>query len=143
MLKRLTIENFENIVESEKNLFIIKFFSETCAPCKAMTPVFEVLDEKNPDINVYEVDTMESPELAAQFGVRGVPYIAYCEKREVLYEFTGATPLGSLQYVIDNIDEPYFRETGEFKQPEQEKSYTFPIIIGAIVVLILLAIVFK
>jgi len=143
MLKRLTIENFENIAEAEKKLFVIKFFSETCAPCKAMVPVFEALKEKNPDLNIYEVDTMESPELAAQFGVRGVPFIAYCENREVLYEFTGATPLGSLQYVIDNIDEPHFRETGEFKKPEQKKNYTFQISLAIVIVLILLAILLR
>ena len=140
-MKRLTIENFESTVDKEKGLFIIKFFSPTCGPCRTMTPVFEALEKNNPDVRVYEIDTMESPDLADRFGVRGVPYTAYCEKREVLYDFTGTTPLGNLQYVINNINDPHFRETGEFKQPEEVKSYTFQIVIAAIVILIIVAIV--
>lgn len=139
-MKRLTTESFENTVEAEKNLFIIKFFSPTCGPCRTMNPVFEALETNNPDLNVYEIDTMESPELAAQFEVRGVPYTIYCENREVIYEFTGTTPLGNLQYVINNIDDPYFRETGEFKQPEQKKNYTFQVIVGVMILSIILAI---
>lgn len=140
-MKRMNAYNFESIVESEKGLFVIKFFSPTCGPCKTMSPVFEALEENNPKVNVYEVDTSESPELGAHFEVRGVPYTAFCENREVLYDFIGVTPLGNLQYVINNIDDPYFRETGEFKQEEQKKSWTFELILGAVVLAIILAII--
>ena len=133
---RLNTQNFENIVNEEKGLFVIKFFSPTCGPCKTMTPVFEKLAEDNQGINFYEVDTMESPELAAHFGVRGVPYVSYCEKREVLYQFTGLTPLGNLQYVINNIDDPYFREHGEFKIDKPKKTWWFEISIVAILALL-------
>jgi thioredoxin 1 len=139
-LKRLTTENFENIVGAEKKLFVIKFFSPTCGPCRTMNPVFEALEINNPDINIYEIDTMQSPELAAQFEVRGVPYMTFCENREVLYEFTGTTPLGNLQYVINNIDDPHFRESGEFKQPDQKKNYSFQIIVGVMILSIISAI---
>ena len=97
-----------------------------------MGPVFQTLDDNNPEVNVYEVDTMESPELASHFGVRGVPYVAFCEEREVLYTFTGLTPLGNLQYVIDNINDPYFREHGEFEKTEQKSSPWFALSIIAV-----------
>lgn len=143
MLKRLNAENFESVVNNEKGLFLIKFFSPTCGPCKTMTPVFEKLAQENDDVSFYEVDTMESPELAAHFNVRGVPYMVYCENREVLYEFTGLTPLGNLQYVINNINDPYFREHGHFKPDDGgKKSWIFEISIAVILLVIVLAIVF-
>lgn len=143
MLKKLNTDNFESVVNNEKGLFVIKFFSPTCGPCKTMSPVFEKLSQDNEDVGFYEVDTMESPELAAHFNVRGVPYMVYCENREVLYEFTGLTPLGNLQYVINNINDPYFREHGHFKQGEdQKKSWAFEITIAVILFVIVLAIVF-
>jgi thioredoxin 1 len=120
-MQKLNTENFESSVSKQTGLFVIKFSSPTCGPCSTMKPVFERLAEQNPSITVYEVDTMESPELAGHFGVRGVPYVTFCEGREVLYTFTGVTPLGNLQYVINNIDDPYFRENGKF-QTEQTKS---------------------
>jgi thioredoxin 1 len=97
-----------------------------------MTPVFQALADKNPSINIYEIDTMESPELATHFGVRGVPYVTYCEDREVIYSFTGVTPLGNLQYVINNIEDPYFREHGEFKTDEAKKSPWFALSLVAV-----------
>lgn len=141
-MERLNSENFEQVVNQEKGLFVIKFFSPTCGPCRTMTPVFEALSQNNPTVKVYEVDTMESPELAAHFGVRGVPYVVYCENREVLYEFTGVTPLGNLQYVINNINDPYFREHGEFKTSEGKKSWVFEISIATIVAIFVAAFLF-
>lgn len=141
MLK-LNTENFEDVVNKEKGLFIIKFFSPTCGPCKTMNPVFEVLDTNNQNINIYEIDTMESPELASHFGVRGVPYVTYCQEREVIYSFTGVTPLGNLQYVIDNIDNDYFREHGSFEINESNKKSYFGLIVFLLIVLLVLLIAF-
>lgn len=124
---RLSSDNFEEVVNGEKGLFVIKFSSPTCGPCATMAPVFEALNSNNDHVNVYEVDVMESPEIANHFGVRGVPFVTYCENREVLYTFTGVTPLGNLQYVIDHIDDEYFREHGEFQQSEVKKSKWFEI----------------
>lgn len=141
-MKRMTIENFENSLANEKGLFMIKFFSPTCGPCRTMGPVFEKLNENNPNLNIYEIDTMESPELASHFGVRGVPHVVYCENREVLYSFTGLTPLGNLQYVINHIDDPYFRENGEFRKDDSPKKWTFEITVGVILFILILAIAF-
>jgi len=132
-LERLNLENFDTVRNKEKGLFIIRFSSPTCGPCHTMTPVMEELDKNNPNVPVYEVDTMESPELAGHFGVRGVPYIVYCENREVLYSFTGVTALGSLQFVIDNINDAYFRTHGKFKTPETKKSWWFEITIAIVI----------
>ena len=138
----LNNENFEERVNNESGLFLVKFSSPTCGPCQSMKPVFEKLSQDNNEINFYEVDTMKSPELASHFGVRGVPYIAFCEGREVLYEFTGLTPLGNMQFVINNIDDPFFRENGHFQKSEQKKSWTFEIIVFVISLALILGIVF-
>lgn len=132
-MKTLDTSNFEKSIASEKGLFIIKFFSETCGPCKTMVPVVAALEQNNTNISIYEIDTGASAELAAQFGVRGVPNIVYCDNREVIYRFVGITPLRDLQYVIDNIDDPHFLETGSFLPAQAKKSYIFPVIISSLV----------
>jgi thioredoxin 1 len=141
-MKHLHTENFEDTISQEEGVFAIKFFSPTCGPCQTMVSVFEALDENNPKLNVYEVDTMVSPELASHFGVRGVPFTVFCENRLVLYEFTGVTPLRDLQYVVDNIDDPHFRETGQFKTKETKKTWWFEITISCIVMIFLSALIF-
>jgi thioredoxin 1 len=136
-VKEVTSENFEEIVNSEKGLFIIKFFSDTCGPCKTLDPVINLLEEKNPKINIYKVNTGLSPELAEHFEIRGVPTVIYCENREVLYQFVGLTPLNDFQYVIDNIKDPYFIETGDFKLPEKKTDWIFISVIVFLIILFL------
>lgn len=136
-MKQLTIDNFEEVANSEKGLFIIKFFSDTCGPCKTMDPVIKLLEEKNPNINFYNVNSMESPELSEKFGIRGVPTIVFCENREVLYQFVGLTPQVDLQYVIENINDQHFRETGDFKLPEKKPDLIFVGVILLIVIIFL------
>lgn len=136
MMKKLTNENFEEVAQSQKDLYIIKFGSKTCGPCNTMKPVLDALVQNNPETAIFEVDTDESPELAAHFGIRAVPTIHYCENREILYSFHGVTPLRDLQYVIDNKDDAHFRETGEFQKEDQNKDHTFGIIIAAVLTLV-------
>jgi thioredoxin 1 len=138
-MKNLTAENFEQVVSSERGLFVIQFYSDTCMPCKTMEPVIEALNEKNPSVNVYRVNTMADPELAQHFGVMGVPNIVFCEDREVLYRFTGVTPLADMQYVIENKDDPHFRQTGEFKTAEKKPDLIFAgVIVGLILIFLTL-----
>lgn len=129
-MKKLSVENFEEVANGEKGPFIIKFFTDTCGPCKTMVPVMEALEKKNPGFPIYEVNCGTSPELAGHFGVQGVPNITYCEKREVLYQFTGVTPLADLQYVIDNLNDPYFKAHGEFQKAKKSTDWKFYGLIG-------------
>jgi len=137
LMKKLTMENFEQVARSERGLFVIQFYSDTCMPCKTMEPVMAVLNEKNPTLNVYQVNTMADPELAQHFGVMGVPNIVFCEDREVLYRFTGVTPIADMQYVIDNKDDAHLRATGEFKIAEKKPDLIFGGVIIGLVLLFL------
>ena len=114
-MKELNLENLYKIAKKEKTPYVIKFSSASCAPCQAMKPVFKVFENDNPNISVYEVDINKSPDLASHFGIRSVPTTLVCEKRDILYTFNGTTPKGDLQYVMDNINDPHFREHGSFK----------------------------
>jgi len=104
-----------------------------------MKPVFEAFEQQRTDFNVFEVDTMASPEIADMFNVRGVPFSAFCEGREIIYTFTGVTKLAELLYVAENINDPHMRETGEFKiQKEEKTSFYLWGILGVVLLYILI-----
>ena len=121
----LTSENFENSVNTINGPYIIKFGSKTCGPCNTMAPVLEKFREINPQVKLFEIDTDQSPELASHFEIRSVPTIHICEGREILYSFHGLTPLRDIEYVINNINDPHFREHGEFNMQQVKKTYYF------------------
>lgn len=141
-MKKINSESLYKIAKKEKGPYLIKFGSKSCPPCNAMKPVLELLEKNNPSFSLYEVDTEESPDLAQHFQIRSIPTIHFCKKREIIYSFVGSTPLGDLQYVIDNIEDPYFLEHGEFQKPDVKKNYTFELIIAAVVLLLVLGLVF-
>lgn len=137
MLEKINSENFEEKIGQQKNPYFLKFGSKTCGPCNTMKPVLLALAENNPEFNVFEIDTDESSELAQKFEIRAVPTIHLCEEREILYSFYGLTPLRDLEYAVKNIDDPYFREHGEFKisKEAQKKNFKFE---GLVILLVLI-----
>ena len=134
-IKRLNLENFDTEINSARGPYLIKFFSPTCGPCKTMKPVFEAFSEQRPDFSVFEIDTMESPHLAEHFNVRGVPYTAFCEGRELIFAMVGVAPLRDLLYVAENINDPHLRQHGTFKTQEAKKE--FPLFIALLIGIVL------
>lgn len=133
---KLTLENFQNLVPPGEKLSVIKFSSTTCMPCKTMQPVWEHFKKNNSDKKLYEVDVGVEPEIAGFFNVRSVPTIVYIEGQNPLYHFVGVTPLRDLQYVLDNINDPYFRTHGEFKV-EKKKDHFFTLVVILLILLFL------
>lgn len=137
---RLDSENFDQEINQVSSPYLIKFFSPTCGPCHTMKPVFEAFENQQTNFKVFEVDTMASPEIADLFNVRGVPFGAFCEGREIIYTFTGVTKLAELNYVAENFNDPYMREHGEFQIPKSSKSHFYLLSILGIVLFYILVI---
>lgn len=134
-MKKLTSDNFESEMDNTEGLFIIKFFSDSCGPCHTMKPVVDQLERDNTKTSFFEVDTGLYPELASHFEVRGVPYIVFCENREIIYSKVGLTSLRDLQFVLDNSDDRYFREHGEFEKTTEPEDHMFKVVVAGILLI--------
>ena len=60
---------------------IVDFYADWCGPCRIASPILEeIAQEYKGKINVYKVDIQKDQEIAAVFGVQGIPAFLYCPK---------------------------------------------------------------
>jgi len=65
--------NFDTLVLEAKGTVLVDFTAAWCAPCKLQSAILEqVADEPGAPL-MATVDVDECPELAARYGVRGMP----------------------------------------------------------------------
>ncbi|HHJ40433.1 MAG: thioredoxin [Methylothermaceae bacteria B42] len=72
---------------------LVDFWAPWCAPCRALGPILESVAERFSDrLALVKINTEEHPDLAARYGVRGIPNVKLFVEGEAVEEFTGALP---------------------------------------------------
>lgn len=75
-------------VREEYDVVLVDFYADWCGPCKMLEPVVEELATET-DAAVAKVDVDAHQELAAQYGVRGVPTVVVLAESEVVEQVVG------------------------------------------------------
>ncbi len=57
---------------------LIDFYADWCGPCRTAAPILEeIAEEYKEKVVIYKIDTQVEQELAAVFGVQGIPAFLY------------------------------------------------------------------
>jgi thioredoxin len=86
---------------------LIDFYADWCGPCKIASPILEEIShEYAGDIYVYKIDTEKEKELAAVFGIRGIPAFLYIPVggQPVMMSGIARTKEDTKKMFKDNID---------------------------------------
>ena len=80
-----------NLFQKSAIPILADFYSPTCAPCQVMHPVIEQLAQRRAgELMVIRVNVDSHPEMAAAFGVQGVPTVIILRKGNEVARTSGA-----------------------------------------------------
>lgn len=81
---------YEEITTTDKA--VLRFTAKWCPPCKALAPIFDEVAAEHPDMKTFVVDVDTYPEIAAKFGIKGIPTCMRIENGSVTLQKSGAQP---------------------------------------------------
>ena len=100
MVEVITKEQLEQLKKEHQNI-VVDFFAQWCGPCKMVSAHIDKTQEEVQDVAlIVKVDIEQSPELAAEFGVRSIPTLAFINEEKVVDTHVG---LLSQKQLVDRI----------------------------------------
>ena len=93
---------FEQSVIKSSQPVLVDFWASWCPPCKAIAPaVEEVAIDYASRARVVKVNIDDSPDLAAQYGIKGIPTLVLFKQGEEKERIVGAVPKAEITKLIE------------------------------------------
>ena len=103
MIVNVNSDQFEEEVIQADELVIADFYSESCIPCKMLSPVLYELDTHyEGKIKIVKIKVGTEFELAQRYEIHSTPTVLFFRKGRELESFTGYKDKDSMEEIINS-----------------------------------------
>ncbi len=94
--------NFQKEVIDSDLPVMVDFYADWCGPCKAITPIIELLvEEYKGKMKVFKLDIDASRDIAEEYKVSSIPAVLFFKGGEKVDQFTGTRTKEQIEEYID------------------------------------------
>ncbi|WP_294407440.1 thioredoxin domain-containing protein [uncultured Ruminococcus sp.] len=106
MAVRANTQTIKAEISEKDKLVIADFYSDSCIPCKRMSPLLAETEESDPEnIKLVKLNINFDAEAAAEYGVTSVPTLIFFRNGEEKARLTGAVKKAQLAETINKIEQ--------------------------------------
>ncbi|MBU1291378.1 thioredoxin [bacterium] len=96
--------NFQQEVLESSIPVLVDFWASWCMPCRMLAPIIEKLAEENQGkLKVCKLNTDENQNIAAQYGIQGIPTLIVFKEGQEVSRTVGVMPKEKLQEKLNPI----------------------------------------
>lgn len=90
--------DFQTQVLASGSPVVVDFWAPWCAPCRMLAPELEKLaEELGSSVKVVKLNVDEHPDIAATYGVMGIPTVVRFQDGKEASRFSGARPVQQIK----------------------------------------------
>ena len=105
MAERITTADFDEKVLNAETPVLVDFYSDTCVPCKMLSPVLSQLEtELAGKLNIYKVNVGYEQELVDKYEVQASPTLIFFKGGEEVSRLRGMTQKAKLIEEFEKIN---------------------------------------
>ena len=96
--------NFQQEVLESSIPVLVDFWAPWCMPCRMISPIVEELGNENQGkLKVCKLNTDENQNIAARYGIQGIPTLLFFKDGQEVDRIVGVTPKPIIQQKLDAI----------------------------------------
>jgi len=100
----LTQKNFDTEVLSCQVPVLVDFWAEWCGPCKILTPTIDAVAQAyEGKIKVMKLNVDTAPDIAARYGISGIPALYLFNNGKVIDSIVGVQPKEKIEEMLTKV----------------------------------------